>query len=45
MVSEEKKKIIGLLNELTDYGRLDVFANYCKECGTKNTPCNCWKED
>ena len=33
------------LNELTDEERLKIFGNYCTECGSRDTSCNCWRDE
>lgn len=37
--------INSLLQLLTDDERLDVFSNYCRNCGTTNLPCSCSRDD
>ena len=37
--------IINLLNQLTDDERLNIFNEYCKHCGNKNSNCQCANDD
>ena len=34
-----------LLDNMTDEQRLEIFDNYCKFCGSKNTHCYCQKDE
>lgn len=32
-------------DELTDQERADLFAHYCRDCGSKNPNCQCWNDE
>lgn len=32
------------LDSLDDYDRAEIFDNYCKHCGSKDTGCRCWDD-
>ncbi len=33
------------LNKLSDGEREEIFNQYCKECGSKDTSCQCWNDE
>jgi len=39
------EQVIKLLDSMTSYERMDVFAEYCTHCGDKNPSCQCWNDE
>jgi len=33
------------LFNLSEEERLEVFSYFCKECGTSDLPCYCWRDE
>jgi hypothetical protein len=42
LTNEQLKDCVDLL---TDEQRIELFSNYCKECGRKDPHCRCWDDD
>lgn len=38
-------EILQLLTNLTPEQRLEVFAHFCKSCGSDNPRCQCWNDE
>lgn len=36
---------IAALKELTEEQRRDVFAEFCKHCGSDDPSCQCWNDE
>jgi len=39
------KEIIRLLNSISEDSRMDIFAEFCTECGSNNPRCQCWNDE
>lgn len=36
---------IAYVQRLNDEARVEVFANFCTECGKKDPKCQCWNDE
>lgn len=34
-----------LLDAMTDEQRMELFCDYCTECGSKDPRCQCWNDE
>lgn len=42
---KRKLELLGLLDNLTNDQRLDIFYYYCIHCSKKNPNCQCWNDE
>ena len=40
-----KYQILELLKDLSDDARLDIFNNFCVNCGSNDPGCYCWNDE
>lgn len=44
-MTDKMEEILEELHELTESERLEIFAEFCRECGTDNPKCQCWNDE
>ncbi len=37
--------VVQAIEEMTDTTRAALFALYCRECGSRDTGCQCWNDE
>ena len=38
-------QVIGILDSLSKYDRLDIFSRYCSNCGSSDPSCQCSNDE